>query len=436
MKDMILTAEMEKAIDIIANSNHNLYITGKAGTGKTTFLKYIIKNIKKNFIVSAPTGLAAINAGGVTLHSLFSIPFGVLDPRKEPSGFNQYKADILKMVDVLIIDEISMVRPDVLDYVDSRLRQYRDCAEPFGGMQVIMFGDLYQLPPVVPNGEKEILLRFYKNIYFFNACVFDETGFDVIELNTIFRQSDPEFIDLLNHIREYKVTNEDVELLSSLRSKRDSQNYDSQAIHICTHKNDVSEINNKMLGTPEKNYIAKITGEFNESASPCDLVLPLRVGARVMTLVNCPTDGYYNGSLGVVTKLEDDKVTVELDTKQTVVITDNKWSCYEYKLENDQIKQEEKGSLTQMPLALAWAITIHKSQGMTFDKIVIHSKSCFCSGQMYVALSRCRTLEGIVTESFITKRDIVTNRALAHFEKQYKSNHNYFGENEYESKED
>lgn len=427
---MILTPEMEQAVDIIANSNYNLYITGKAGTGKTTFLKYIIKNIKKKFVVAAPTGIAAINAGGVTLHSLFTIPFGVLDPRKEPTGLNMNKRELLKVIDALIIDEISMVRPDVLDYIDAKLRIYRERDEPFGGLQLIMFGDLYQLPPVVVSGEKEILLRFYKNTYFFNACVWDETGFTVIELNTIFRQSDPEFINMLNNIREYKVTNEDIELLSSLRSKRESQDYDSQAIHICTHKNDVTEINSRMLGTPERTYIARISGEFNENSAPCELTLPLRVGARVMTLVNSPTGGYYNGSLGVVTKLEDDKVTVRLDTKQTVVITENKWSCCEYRLENDEVKQEEKGSLTQIPLALAWAITIHKSQGMTFDKIVIHSKSCFCSGQMYVALSRCRTLEGVVTESFITKRDIVTNRALAHFEKQYKSNNNHFGEDE------
>jgi RecA/RadA recombinase len=420
--EITITKEMEAALDLIQNTNSAVYITGKAGTGKTTFLKHIVENLQKQCVVTAPTGVAAINAGGVTLHSLFNIPFGPINPNKKiTSGMNQEKAELLKSLEVLIIDEVSMVRPDVIDFVSQRLQTCRENQLPFGGVQVIMFGDLFQLPPVVKEDEREILLQFYDGLYFFNSKALIENSFSIVELSHIFRQSDQRFIDLLNNVREYKMTEDDLEELEILRNKKTSSDFDSKYIHICTHKKDVQNINETKLGVPTHTFYAEVDGNFEINSAPCDRKLMLRTEARVMTLVNDRRQQYCNGSLGNVKEITDKSIVIRLDSGSTVNIGRCKWVTYEYKMENGKITAKEKGSCVQFPITLAWAITIHKSQGLTFDQVVIHTQGTFCPGQIYVALSRCRTLEGIASDSFIGRRHIIPDSELIRFEKAYQN---------------
>ena len=439
--NITITDEMKRALEIIQNTNESVYITGKAGTGKTTFLKYIVENINKNFIITAPTGVAAVNAGGVTLHSFLNIPIGVLGPNAAiDSKFFPRKKYLANAIDALIIDEISMVRADLMDFVDKKLRLYRQNALPFGGVQLIMFGDLHQLPPVVTNEERIHIESMYRGPYFFNAEVFREKGFLIIELTHIFRQSDEKFISILNHIRDYNLTNDDIEMLEEIRDKSISNNYSGKYIHICSHKKDVQKINEELLGEPTNEYVCTLEGDFQASSMPCDEKLRLRVGARVMTLVNDPEGRYYNGSLGVISFLDDKTIQVVLDNGNEVKLERFTWEQCEYAVEEQKVSDTEtvksikrvvKGGCKQFPVTLAWAITIHKSQGLTFDNIVIHSKGMFCSGQLYVALSRCRTLEGIASESFISRRMVFPDYELTAFEKAYKANDNIFDRQTY-----
>lgn len=427
MSQITITDEMQKALDLIENTNQHVFITGKAGTGKTTFLKYIVKHIEKKFVVSASTGIAAINAGGVTLHSLLHIPLGVIIPGSPIKNMlPRPKYMLVNELDALIIDEVSMIRPDVLDFVDKRLRQVRGSSEPFGGLQIIMFGDLYQLPPVVKGEDAKILEEFYDGFYFFNAQAFDKTGFNIIELNHIFRQSDSRFIEILNNIRSYKVTEDDVEDLGSLRDKYASDQYDNTSIHICTHRKDVERINNSLLGEPTHTFEAVIKDEFNLGHMPCDEKLNIRVGARVMTLVNNKLLGYYNGSLGVVKDITDYAIRVRFDNGLEALVEKYTWDSCEYALEKGVVVKNVKGTCTQFPLTLAWAITIHKSQGLTFDNIVIHTKGVFCPGQIYVALSRCTSMDGVVSDSFISKRHILPDNDLLAFENAYRQTNYYY----------
>ena len=361
---MILTEEMQKIMNLIQDDENNVFVTGKAGSGKTTFLKYLIEKSGKNCIAAAPTGIAAINAGGVTLHSLFGIPFGPITPYDRlENKFSEYKVELLLKMELLIIDEISMVRPDILDTIDRKLRWVYESDEPFGGVQVIMFGDLFQLPPVTKKQEREILSDFYDGFFFFNALVFKRTGFHIVELTKIFRHTEPEFINVLNNIRNYQVTSDELDLLSELKDRKISSSYDNEYIHICTHKADVEKINADKLGEQEiRNYDIVIKDKFPESSIPCDLHLKLRVGARVMSLVNDSLKGYYNGMLGIVTALEDNVITVRMDNGRTIKFERYTWSNTQYTLKDNEIVKEEIGSCTQFPLTFAWDITIHKSQ--------------------------------------------------------------------------
>lgn len=418
---MTITDEMKRAIDLIEGTNEPLYITGKAGTGKTTLLKYIVSSVtRKRFIITAPTGVAAINAGGVTLHSFFRIPFGCLNDETELGGLPKRAIKIINSLDAIIIDEVSMVRPDVLDFIDRKLRKYRVSDQPFGGIQLIMFGDLYQLPPVVKAEEERILQTYYSGTYFFNAHAFKNTGFHVVSLNHIFRQSDPKFVNILNNIRSYKLSMEDMEDLAELKRKGASADFESDAIHICTHKKDVQKINDTLLGTSTHTFKAVIKDKFNPSAAPCDTELKLRVGARVMMLVNNREAGYCNGTICTVEDFvkEDgvEKIEVRLSDGRLIRVGTYEWEANEYKLEKDKIETVKVGSCTQYPLTLAWAITIHKSQGLTFDKIIVHSKHTFCPGQIYVALSRCTSMEGVVLDTFITPKHIHPDEDLLKFE--------------------
>lgn len=421
---MELTDEMKKVMDIVENTRFNVFVTGKAGTGKTTLLRHLLRNVKKNMVVTAPTGVAAINAGGATLHSTFGIPFEPFCPFDNVTmNLPQHKIDVIYSLDVLIIDEISMVRPDVLDYIDKKMQLCRRNKEPFGGAQVVMFGDMFQLPAVITGSCKTVLSQFYGGGSFFNARVFREKGFYVVELDKVFRQTDEKFISLLNHVRNYSVTEDDLDELVELRNKKDSKDFESHRIHLCTHKANAEEINHRMLGKPTNTYKADLTGSFKESSMPCDAELKLRVDARVMILVN---DGvsqrYCNGTLGNVVALTDNLITVKTDEGETVKLERHKWIDYSYCLKDGKIEKTENGSCKQFPVTLAWAITIHKSQGLTFDCIALHVDKAFTPGHIYVALSRCRTLDGIVTDSYITKKHIIPNNDLIKFEEEYKKN--------------
>ena len=431
---MTLTEEMAQAFDLIEDSDENLYITGKAGTGKTTFLKYILQNTKQNYVVAAPTGVAAINAGGMTLHSLFNIPMDIQSPTAELKGhLNPARIELFAKLDLLIIDEISMVRVDVIDYIDRKLRLYRLNGTPFGGVRLVMFGDLYQLPPVVKAGERAVLMQYYRGAYFFYAQVFRRKGFRIIELSHVFRQSDENFIRILNNIRKYKMTNLDVSELEKTRDRRASADYNNMHIHVCAYRRDVQKINMERLGEATHHYQAVIEKDFKPTSAPCEQDLALRVGARVMTLVNDPHHLYYNGSLGEVLALSDDKVTVKFDNGAVATIEKYKWVELEYQLKDGKIEAVEKGTCSQIPLALAWAITIHKSQGLTFNNVTLHIKNVFCPGQLYVALSRCRTLEGIICESYIGKKYVIPDNELIAFDRACQKCGNVFDVNTYRS---
>lgn len=424
---MELTEEMGRAFQIIENTTDNLFITGKAGTGKTTFLKYIVENTHKNIIVAASTGIAAINAGGVTLHSLFGIPFDLQGPNTPIKGkLYKDKFNLFSRLDTLIIDEASMIRPDVLDYVDRKLQLYRMNSQPFGGIQVVLFGDLFQLPPVIKKNEEIILHQWYRGNYFFHAYALRDAGFEIIELTKVFRQKDERFVNMLNRIREYQLLPMDIDDLSELRDNRESKDYSTRAIHICSLRRDADKINTQMIGEATHVFDAEFKDAFNPKNAPCDLNLKLRVGARVMTLVNDNQQGFYNGSMGTVSWISSVKIGVMLDDGHEVIVEPYTWIDREYKVNGQDIETIEKGSCKQFPLALGWAITIHKSQGLTFDNIVVHCPYAFAPGMLYVALSRCTSMKGIVTDFFVNSRAIIKDKELIAFNQICKNNGNKF----------
>lgn len=418
---IILSPEMQTIFNETQGmTGGNMYITGKAGTGKTTLLKYLVENSRKNVIVTAPTGVAAVNAGGVTLHSLFMIPFGPLVPGAElEDNMPKPKRTTIRKMEILIIDEISMVRPDTLDFVNRRLKQIRKSPRPFGGIQVVMFGDLYQLPPVIKNDEMEILKPWYDSQYFFSAQVWKETGFRVHELTKVYRQTDTDFIEVLNRLRDYRMKDQDVSFLSSLYGKPVDQAYQETCIHLCTHKRNAEYINGYYLGTVGlKTYTAVVTGKFPESSMPGLLRLTLREGARVMSLLNDPMGEFFNGSLGIVTELTDSYVKVKFDTGPERIFGEYIWKNTEYKMIQKVLTTETVGECRQIPLVPAWAITVHKSQGLTFDNVFLHVGNVFSPGQLYVALSRCRSLEGLRSDTPITKSMIIPDTKLIEFDEE------------------
>jgi hypothetical protein len=423
----IPNAELGLAEEFVQHTNCNIFLTGKAGTGKTTFLHAIKKKSPKRLVVTAPTGVAAINAGGVTLHSFFQLPFGPFLPGSQPH-VNQHrvrkeKKNIIRSLDLLIIDEISMVRADLLDGVDNVLRRYRRNNLPFGGVQLLMIGDLHQLPPVVKQAEWQILQEHYDSPYFFSSSALGRSEFIPIELKHVYRQSDQHFIELLNRVRDNSLDPSALKRLNSRHipdfSPRDGQGY----ITLCTHNSSADAINDarlKKLSGKKRCFNAETEGDFPEHAYPTAAGLELKTGAQVMFMRNdmTPEKSYFNGKIGEVAGMSDDTIEVRCPGDPgTITVEKTTWENVEYTIDpkTTEISQKVIGTFRQYPLKLAWAITIHKSQGLTFDKAIIDAQAAFAHGQVYVALSRCRTFEGIVLSSPLTHVAVKTDPAVQHF---------------------
>lgn len=413
------------------NTNRCMFITGKAGTGKTTFLKHLRDTTTKNIAVVAPTGVAAINAEGVTIHSFFQLPTRPFPPTQEAyrllfaeQRIRNRKRRLFKNLEILIIDEISMVRADVLDAIDAVLQHYRNRRQPFGGVQVIMFGDLFQLSPVVRSGEEEQLMRtYYQGPYFFNSLVMQNNSIIYIEFDHIYRQQNQQFVDILNEVRNNHLSPQSKALLNT-RYIPDYQNTDSDFhITLTTHNNIANSINEKQLDklqTQTFQFEARIKDIFPENIYPADQNLEVKVGARVMFIKNddSPEKRYYNGKIGIVSEIDEEEgiITVECGS-EVIQTTRTTWENIRYQedIETGKIEEETLGSFTQFPLRLAWAITIHKSQGLTFDNVIIDAANAFAAGQVYVALSRCRSLEGIVLTSSLDNVRLTNDNSVIEY---------------------
>jgi hypothetical protein len=436
----ITNTSFQLASDFVNYTNASVFLTGKAGTGKTTFLKHVKENGIKNTVVLAPTGVAAINAGGTTVHSFFQLPFTPFIPASKVYGANDAISDknsligrlrltndrkeVMQKLELLIIDEISMVRCDVLDAIDTVLRHVRSqYSVPFGGVQVLLIGDIYQLPPVVKAEEWALLSPYYKSEYFFNSHVIESQQPVYIELDKIYRQNDSTFVQVLNQVRNNEMDQDSDQLLHTRYLPEFNPAREENYITLTTHNSKADSINFKALNELEgklQSFDATIEGEFYEKSFPADLNLKLKVGTQVMFLKNDieKVRRYFNGKIGIVDKIEDDKVFVQCQGEPTPIeVKQEKWRNIRYNLDKttNQIEENEIGSFTQFPLRLAWAITIHKSQGLTFEKAIIDAGEAFAPGQVYVALSRCTTLAGMILHSRINNHSLRNDRRIAEF---------------------
>ncbi|MFI3314397.1 MAG: AAA family ATPase [Rikenellaceae bacterium] len=421
--------QIELATEFVKATDTNIFLTGKAGTGKTTFLRNVIKSINKRYVITAPTGVAAFNASGVTLHSLFQLPFGLHLPDSAQTGDSRYrrmnknKLALIRSIELLVIDEISMVRCDTLDAVDKVLREVRRDARPFGGVQLLMIGDLQQLSPICKDEEWQLLSKYYKHPYFFESNSLKGCNYITIELEEVFRQTDLNFMQLLNSIRENNVSPDTISQLNSRYLPDFKTELDDGYITLTTHNHTANNINRhnlELLDSDSFYFNSKVDGDFPDWSFPNDQSVELKKGAQVIFIKNDTSSDklYYNGLVGQIIDINKDSVTVKPTTSSTpIVVSPTKWSNMEYIVDssNGDIKEKEKGSFTQIPLKCAWAITIHKSQGLSFDKAIIDAESSFAHGQVYVALSRCRTFEGMILKSPINYSSIVRDRAVDGF---------------------
>lgn len=428
--------ELELALQFIEKTDRNLFITGKAGTGKTTFLHKIKSDSLKRMVIVAPTGVAAINAKGVTIHSFFQMPFGPILPNQiantnQQRKFSKTKIDIIKSLDLVIIDEISMVRADLLDGIDQVMRRYKNRNKVFGGAQVLMIGDLQQLAPVVRPNEWSLLQQHYNTVYFFSSKAYQEANVVSIELKHIYRQKNEDFIKILNEIRTDTLSDESAKILNKNYNPSFSPTKDDGYITLTTHNNRANLINNSELNKiKNKSYYfdAEVSGKFNENSYPNSEKLELKIGAQVMFIKNdsSPEKRYFNGKIGIVTDISRETVTVHCGDELDEIVTEReKWENINYSIneETKEIKEDISGSFSQIPLRLAWAITIHKSQGLTFDKAIIDAEASFAHGQTYVALSRCTSLEGLVLKTPITSNAIINDRTVSVFNESVEENH-------------
>jgi hypothetical protein len=420
--------ELRLATEFVLATDCNIFLTGKAGTGKTTFLNSLKSGCDKRMVVTAPTGVAAINAGGVTLHSFFQLSFGPFVPGGEQKRFFRFsrdKRELIKGLDLLVIDEISMVRADLLDGVDDVLRRLRRTSLPFGGVQLLLIGDMHQLPPVVKANEWQVLAPLYDSPYFFSSKALRKTELIPIELQHIYRQSDDTFIDLLNRVRD---NNLDGEHLNRLNARHQPDRAaktvrQSGTITLCTHNNRAESINKKRLAslsTAGHIFSATIEGDFPEHAYPTEQTLELKAGAQVMFVRNDPSPEklYFNGKIGQIVQLDETRIRVRCQgDEEEIVVEPLSWDNVQFTLDSEsmQVRENSVGTFTQVPLKLAWAITIHKSQGLTFDQVVIDAQAAFAPGQVYVALSRCRSLDGLVLSTPLDRRGISLDPAVLRF---------------------
>ncbi len=425
--------EFQNVWKLIQHTHQSVFLTGKAGTGKSTFLKYICANTRKKYVVLAPTGIAAVNVGGQTLHSFFKIPFKPLipgDPDYSPRKIRKtlrYPKEKLKLfreLELIIIDEISMVRADIIDFVDNVLKIFSgNMREPFGGKQLLFVGDVFQLEPVVTRDMREILCRFYKQFFFFNARVFQQLGIIPIELRKIYRQKDDEFISLLDRVRVGNTTRSDISRLNS-RCNPQHKDVDEFAITLATRRDTVDSINSahmEALKTEQRIFTGEIEGIFPDNDLPTALELELKIGAQVIFNHNDKDGRWVNGTIGKISSFTP-KVTVELENGEQYMVEQDLWENmqYSYDEEKKQVVEEILGSFKQYPIKPAWAITIHKSQGLTFNKVIIDfAGGAFTSGQTYVALSRCTSLEGITLLRPLSERDIIVNTSVVTFSRQF-----------------
>ncbi len=425
-----LNRDLNLAHRIIEETGVNLFLTGKAGTGKTTFLRRLRKTSSKRMIVLAPTGVAAINAEGVTIHSFFQLPFspfipgrGFMEKDSRRFSFSKEKRRIIASLDLLVIDEISMVRPDTLDAIDSVLRRYRNPLLPFGGVQLLLIGDLRQLAPVLREDERELLAPYYPSEYFFESQALKQSGFVTIELTTVYRQSDPDFISILNAVRDGNLSLDILKRLNSRYIPGFSPTDEDNFIRLTTHNRMADEINyHKLHEIPSAGltYQAVVKGNFPESSFPADFLLHLKIGAQVMFIKNDSGADrlYYNGLIGRIEALKEDAVVVRPEYgRPPIEVGFVEWENTKYVI-NEQTKEivpVTDGSFFQLPLRLAWSITIHKSQGLTFDRAIIDASSSFAPGQTYVALSRCRSLEGLVLGQPIPVSAVITDHKVNSF---------------------
>lgn len=434
---MIENAKLEMVDKFVRYTNMNIFLTGKAGTGKTTFLRGLYENPTKRMVILAPTGVAAINAGGQTIHSFFQLEFGPQIPegaaisgssdvmRRSAVQYQKFSAAKLKIIcslELLVIDEISMVRADLLDAVDAVLRRVRRKEKPFGGLQVLMIGDIHQLAPVAKEEEWALLRDYYKSVYFFDSQVLTKTPYCCIELEHIYRQEDRQFIDILNKVRNNCLDSESLNVLNGHYHPDFQPDDDAGYITLMTHNRQVDEINDsklKALKTKSLKFEAKIFGNFPETSYPTKAELELKIGAQVMFVKNDPSAEkmYFNGKIGRIVSY-DEKSGLEVRCGDEVIeVKPVTWSNFEYRIneETKDIEEKEVGSFTQIPLKLAWAITIHKSQGLTFDKLILDASLAFAHGQVYVALSRCTALEGLVLKAKLSQSGLFNDLTINQF---------------------
>lgn len=428
--------EFQDAWSVIRKTNRSVFLTGKAGTGKSTFLKYICANTHKKHVVLAPTGIAAVNVGGQTMHSFFKIPFKPLLPDdpdianitrlRKMLRYTKEKVKLLRELDLIIIDEISMVRADVIDFVDRVLRVYSgNMREPFGGKQLLLVGDIFQLEPVVTHDMRDILRRYYNNFFFFNARAFSLVNLVSIELRKIYRQNDNEFISLLDRVRINRATSTDIARLNQRCNPDYQELNDTFAITLATRRDTVDSINDEhmqALKTSEYTYEGVIEGEFPDNSLPTAKNLVLKEGAQVIFIRNDKEGRWYNGTLAKVTRLNSEQVYVTLEDGEVMHVMPEVWENMQYSYNEKEKKVEEKvlGTFMQIPIKPAWALTVHKSQGLTFNHVVIDFVGgAFTGGQTYVALSRCTSMEGITLLKPLSERDIIVNMAVVDFSRHF-----------------
>lgn len=414
--------ELDVARFIVEKTDMSLFLTGKAGTGKTTFLREVVRYTKKKCIVLAPTGIAAVNAGAMTIHSFFQFglgPFvqGVIEPKSD-FRINKSKLELIRHLQLLIIDEVSMVRAELMDHIDVELRRIRRNSKPFGGVQLLMIGDLQQLPPIAHGGEDELLRQYYKTLYFFSSAALKSMKYSCIELKNVYRQTDRHFIDILNHARDCTLTSQDISDLNARYIPGFSPKPEDGYIRLMTHNRQVDYVNEtemEKLDSKPYTFVAAVTGTFPEESYPTADSLTLKKGAQVMFIKNDPERRFINGTLGEVKSIDKNSIAVRLAESGTVIdVEPMEWQNirYQFDEESKEISSKQIGRFKQYPLKAAWAITVHKSQGLTFDKAIIDVHAAFSPGQAYVALSRCRTLDGLVLGSPVSASVFMRDNAV------------------------